>query len=180
MEEQFEKTKAAPEASTSVANAAEEDSPQERIEVVVDHRAEVEERNYSSLHHPQARVGGFQVYNPTKSPALGRGSENIRIVPRRGPLVQALRPEFGLDEILREVRNHEPLIPLNCGRGCCGGSDGAGKHSRRSSLLGPEFVDYTELPDFPGQELVNVAAELNNVAWIHSGLNIESTRRASS
>ncbi|KAK4743145.1 hypothetical protein SAY87_001146 [Trapa incisa] len=182
MEEILEKTRAVPEVSTSsAANVAEEDgSLQERKEVVVDPRAEPEERNHSTLHHPQAHVGGFKVYNPTNGPSSsGRGSENIRIVPKRGPLVQALRPESGLDKLIGEVHHQEPLVPMQCGRGCCGGPDGAGKHYG-SSLLGPEFVDYIEPHDHLSQELVKVAAELNNIAWIHSGLNIESMRRSSS
>lgn len=172
IEQKFEKSKAGSEVSACVADAAEECSPQESREVPADHGAEVEEGNHPTLYHPQARVGGFKVYDPTNGAALNRGSENIRIVPKRGPLVQALRPDsFDLDKLLGEVHHQEPLVPLKCGGGCCGDSSVAGKHSR-STLLGPEFVDYLEPPDFQDQELVKVVAELNNIAWIHSGFSI--------
>ncbi|PKI43582.1 hypothetical protein CRG98_036012 [Punica granatum] len=177
VEDTLEENKAVPEVTMSAANSV-EDSQEEEREVPVEHRAQVEERHQSIPYRPQARVGGFKVYNPTNSPTLGRASENIRIVPKRGPLVQALRPDLGLDKFLGEVTHHELLVPPKCGGGCCGEPNGEGRHSR-STLLGPEFVDYIEPPDFPGQELVKVAAELNNIAWIHSGLNIENRGWAS-
>lgn len=178
-EENHEETKAVHEVSMFVENTAEKGSPEDEREVPLDGGAEVEEREQSTLYRPQAHVGGFKVYGSTNGSALGMSRENIRIVPKRGPLIQALRPDSFLDKLLGEVHNHEPLIPHQCGRGCCGESNGTG-NSSRSTLLGPEFVDYVELPDLPGQELVKVAAELSNVAWIHSRMSTGKTRRVSS
>ncbi|KAK6135853.1 hypothetical protein DH2020_030400 [Rehmannia glutinosa] len=81
-----------------------------------------------------------------------------------GPLVQASKLEFG----------GEPMIPSQCGHGCCAASSA---HSSHRSLLGPEFVEYEKLPTFSSQDLISVATDLNNIAWIRSGL--ENTEKVS-
>lgn len=115
--------------------------------------------------HPQARVGAFNVYNGLTT----LGSESLKIVPNRGPLVQAFKPnvEKFLEDFVR--LHHEPMVPLQCGKGCS--SLGSSDSHPRSSLLGPEFIDYVEEPSFPSKEMVSIASDLNNIAWIRSGLN---------
>lgn len=65
------------------------------------------------------------------------------------------------------------MIPLRCGFGCC--STLCGGHFQ-SSLLGPEFLDYEEPPAFSSHELISIATDLNNIAWIRSGLENNCVR----
>ncbi|XAR65885.1 hypothetical protein NMG60_11011879 [Bertholletia excelsa] len=122
------------------------------------------DKNHSTLSRPVARIGAFTVYNPLTDSTTN--SIFSRAVPMPGPLVQAVKPEFGICKFL-EGAAMEPTVPLRCGHGCC-------ENPRRSrpqgSLLGPEFVEYDELPSFSGRELAAIATDLNNIAWIRSGL----------
>ncbi|KAL0299239.1 UNVERIFIED_CONTAM: Transcription factor [Sesamum radiatum] len=115
---------------------------------------------------PVARIGAFNVYNSASHDSTSAGTD-----PLQGPLFQASDVDFGICKFL-DVASGEPVIPLRCGHGCCAASS---MHSSWSSLLGPEFVEYEELPTFSSHELTSVATDLNNIARIRSGL--ESTGR---
>uniref|UniRef100_A0A7C9FIU4 Uncharacterized protein n=2 Tax=Opuntia streptacantha TaxID=393608 RepID=A0A7C9FIU4_OPUST len=124
-----------------------------------------------TLTRPVARVGAFNVYgssfNSTTALPLPKP------VPVQGPLVHSSQPDLRISRFLDGVQC-ESIIPLQCGHGCC--STPAGGECR-SSLLGPEFVEYDEPPSFSSHELASIATDLNNIAWIKSGLDDGSTRR---
>uniref|UniRef100_A0A6M2F7L8 MYB family protein n=1 Tax=Populus davidiana TaxID=266767 RepID=A0A6M2F7L8_9ROSI len=122
-----------------------------------------------TLPRPVARVSAFKVYNPLNDPKLGSGLS--RTIPTRGCMVQTPKPDSGSCKILEDV-HCEPLVPSRCGYGCC--ATPSGGHPP-SSLLGPEFVEYEEPPPFSSQELISIATDLNNIAWIKSGLENSST-----
>lgn len=47
----------------------------------------------------------------------------------------------------------------------------------RNSILGPdEFVDYEELPPYSSHELAAIGTDLNNIAWMRSGLDSLSAK----
>lgn len=111
-----------------------------------------------------AHIGAFRSYNPKNS--WGAGSVNSRIVPMQGPLLQASKPANKICGTLDEDCR-VPVIPSKCGYDCCAAPTG---DYPQSLLLGPEFVDYEELPPFINQDFVAVATDLNNTAWIRSGI----------
>ncbi|KAI3458613.1 hypothetical protein Pfo_015276 [Paulownia fortunei] len=117
---------------------------------------------------PVAKVGAFNVCNSSSHGSIFSGT-----VPMQGPLIQASKLDFGICKFL-DGASVEPMIPLQCGHGCCAASS---VHSSHRSLLGPEFVEYEELPTFSSQELASVATDLNNITWIRSGL--ENTGKVS-
>ncbi|KAL7229044.1 hypothetical protein ACSBR2_007693 [Camellia fascicularis] len=141
---------------------------QNRLNHCEEHRAA--EISRPALSRPVPRVGAFSVYNPPSSSRTG--SIFSRIDPMQGPLIQAVKPDFGVCKFLEGV-GVEPVVPLQCGHGCCEASNGA---SSRRSLLGPEFVDYDEPPPFSSHELATIATDLNNIAWIRSGLDSTGTQ----
>uniref|UniRef100_A0A5B7BH51 Uncharacterized protein n=1 Tax=Davidia involucrata TaxID=16924 RepID=A0A5B7BH51_DAVIN len=129
----------------------------------------VAERNHPTLPRPVARIGAFSVYNP---PSVPTGSVISRTVPMQGPLIQASKPDFGICKFLEGVSG-EPVVPPRCGHGCCAAPNVG---PSQSSLLGPEFVEYEEPPPFSSHELASIATDLNNIAWIRSGLNNADAR----
>ncbi|XP_074308171.1 transcription factor MYB1-like [Silene latifolia] len=116
----------------------------------------IEHKEQRSLSRPIPRVGAFNVYRPP-----------VPSVPVEGTSVNNFSSDFDVSKILEGVQN-EPIIPSRCGHGCCATPSG-GESS--SSLLGPEFIDYEEPPVFPCHEFASLAKELNNIAWIKSGLD---------
>ncbi|KAI4331691.1 hypothetical protein MLD38_029850 [Melastoma candidum] len=72
------------------------------------------------------------------------------------------RDEFG-DSIYGER-----AVPHHCGHGCCSSE---GDEKADSSLLGPDFVEYSEPEFFPSFQLAALATDISNAAWIHSGLD---------
>lgn len=119
-----------------------------------------ETRENPPVLRPKASYGAFNVYYPP-SGGPGNSSGASTVVPLQGPLAQALGSEFGVHHFLKDARG-EPLIPHQCGYGCCSGQNGP---NHGSSLLGPEFIDYIEPPSFSSQELMSMAANLNEIAW---------------
>lgn len=113
---------------------------------------------------PVARVSAFNIYTPPSGSIKESGMS--RPIPTQGPLVLALQPDSGVGKLLEDL-HIEPMVPSRCGFGCC--SSSSENHSR-TSLLGPEFVEYDESPAIPSHELVSIATDLNNIAWIKSGL----------
>ncbi|XP_031263664.1 transcription factor MYB1-like [Pistacia vera] len=122
---------------------------------------------HPTLPRPVPRISAFSFYNPPSGPTAS--SEIPCTIPTQGPLVQVPRPDFG-HKFLEDVRS-EPVIPSQCGYGCCASPLG---HHSHGSLLGPEFVDYEEPPAFASHELISIATDLNNIAWIKSGLESSS------
>ncbi|XP_057523113.1 transcription factor MYB25-like [Amaranthus tricolor] len=117
-----------------------------------------------TLSRPVARIGAFNMYQPPSESTPT--APPPRPVPVQGPLVNAF-PDFGVSKFLEGIQC-EPIIPSRCGHGCCSSPTGI---ESRTSLLGPEFVDYEEPPSFSSHELAAIATDLNNIAWIKSGLD---------
>ncbi|OAY38500.1 hypothetical protein MANES_10G019700v8 [Manihot esculenta] len=121
---------------------------------------------HPTLPRPKARISAFSVYTPPSGPKTGYS----RTVPTHGPLVQSSKTDFTACKFLEDI-HVDPIVPLQCGYGCC--TTPSTGHPQ-SSLLGPEFVEYEELPAFSSQELISIATDLNNIAWIKSGLENSS------
>ncbi|GAB4827543.1 hypothetical protein Ancab_034427 [Ancistrocladus abbreviatus] len=116
------------------------------------------------ISRPVAHVGAFDLYHPLGGSTNGAAFH--KPVPVQGPLVQAFQPDYGISKFLEGIHN-EPIIPLRCGHSCCSASVG---DQSRSSLLGPEFIEYEDPPSFSSHELASIATDLNSLSWIKSGL----------
>ncbi|RDY06896.1 Transcription factor MYB1, partial [Mucuna pruriens] len=125
--------------------------------------AEVE--GHPTICRPVARVSAFSVYNPSSKPKTG--STCSEMLQMQGPLIQPFKADIGACKLFDDV-GFEPMIPLQCGHDCCA-AELSKKHSH-GSIMGPEFVDYLESPSFSSHELLSVAADLKNIAWIKSDL----------
>lgn len=130
----------------------------------------VVEKDNSTLFLPGAHIGSFSVYNPQNGSKAG--SVLSLIVPIQGPLLQVSKPDFGICKILKGASD-DSVVPGQCGFGCCAAPS---KVRSRRSLLGPEFVDYEELPSFSSHDLAAIASDLNNISWIKSGLETLSAK----
>ncbi|KAI3419451.1 uncharacterized protein J3R85_013135 [Psidium guajava] len=122
----------------------------------------VAEATHNTVSRPQPRVSAFRIYKPERSSSIGSGfSKDIHA---QGPSMLAFKTELGAHNFLDDDRK----IPPHCGYGCC--ASPTGLHSE-SSLLGPDFVDYEEEPpSYSTLDLMSVALDLNNSAWIKTGL----------
>ncbi|KAA3455041.1 myb-like protein B [Gossypium australe] len=121
-----------------------------------------------TLFRPVARISAFNVYNNMDAPEFV--SPCSRPVPVLGPSLQTSKPDVGTCKLLEGVYT-DRLVPLHCGHGCCGTQNGQNK-----SLLGPEFVEFSEPPSFPNYELAAIATDISNLAWLKSGLENNSVR----
>ncbi|XP_074280117.1 transcription factor MYB25-like [Silene latifolia] len=130
-----------------------------------------ETTEHPSLSRPVPRVGAFNIYRPTSN--LPSDGLHPKPMPVQGQLVNSLSPDFEISKFHDGVQN-DPIIPSRCGHGCCTTTAGGGP---RSSLLGPEFVEYEEPPLFSAHKLASIATDLNNIAWIKSGLDSSSAIR---
>ncbi|KAI3880405.1 hypothetical protein MKW92_021652, partial [Papaver armeniacum] len=116
----------------------------------VEYHCRNEPKEKPTLFRPAPRVSAFNLYNQEQS--MGGYVLPTMVPMLHGPLLQPCRPPVvGQCGLLGGVRR----VPSHCG--AC-------------SLLGPEFVEFVEPPPFSGHELVSIATELSNVAWIKSGL----------
>ncbi|EPS64975.1 hypothetical protein M569_09804, partial [Genlisea aurea] len=106
------------------------------------------EENHSTVCRPTARIGAFRVYKCSGG----------------------LFPEQSSSPtILKLMDGGEQAVPSHCGHGCCGSGTAA---TNKSSLLGPEFVDYEELlATSPSPELASLASDLDNIFSIRRGLD---------
>jgi myb proto-oncogene protein len=130
-----------------------ENSPDQEEVVTVD-----ENHQNPTIVRPVARIGAFTVCTPPNGT-----TPPCSLDPMQGPF----RLSNCLDGVTRDT-----MVPSRCGHSCwCGAS-----RSFSSSLLGPEFVEFEELAPSSSEELASVATDLNNIAWIRSGL--ESTNSA--
>ncbi|CAE6076371.1 unnamed protein product [Arabidopsis arenosa] len=146
-----------------VANEPQEQAPPVESNVPIDS---------SNVFRPVARLGAFSVYNPTSQ---RNGYRDHNIVPCEGPLIQAAKPDSLAGKFLQSLCD-EPQIPSKCGRGCS--TLPAETKFSHNSVLGPEFVDYEEPSAVFNQELISIATDLNNIAWIKSGLDNAVIREA--
>ena len=124
----------------------------------------------STLFRPVARISAFNVYNNVDAPEFV--SPCSRPVPMAGPPIQTSKPDVGICKLLEGFYT-ERLVPLQCGHGCCGTQNG---RNQNNSLLGPEFVEFSEPPSFPNYELAAIATDISNLAWLKSGLENNSIR----
>ncbi|RWR86175.1 myb-like protein B [Cinnamomum micranthum f. kanehirae] len=126
-----------------------------------DDQGMAEAQDPPTLFRPVARVSAFSLYNPVNDP---RSSSSL---PRSTPLYGSLIPRHDMEicNLLGSVCN-EPKVPSRCGHGCCG-FEAVGDHLR-SSLLGPEFIEFVEPPPISSIELASIATDLSNIAWSKS------------
>ncbi|XP_061343552.1 transcription factor MYB1-like [Gastrolobium bilobum] len=170
----FEKTKASSEETMSIGdinslNRADVrnvvmDGEIKQCEDKIPRKDGAEVEGHPTLCRPVARVSAFNVYNPPGRPTTASCS---KMFPRQSPLIQPPKPDVGACKLFDGI-GCEPMIPLQCGHGCCAAE--LGESHSHGSLLGPEFVDYLESPSFSSHELISIATDLNNMAWIKSGL----------
>lgn len=113
------------------------------------------------LFRPVARVSAFSMYNP------GSGQLNSSLLPRptamREPLFEASKPGGGVCKLFEDIH----CVPPRCGHGCCGNQE---DDCPKSSLLGPDFVEFLEPPPISSHQLASVAADLSSIVWLKSGL----------
>lgn len=147
------------------SNEAKDEIPQEHLDAS-SHRLEKDQPESTqlidkslippTLFRPVPRISAFSVYN------LFDSLENS------GHLNHASKPDISVCKSY----GHQ-LVPHQCGHGCCESPGGAVPKVR--SLLGPEFIDYSESsPCFTRHELASLAADISNVAWRKSGLESRS------
>ncbi|XVF55157.1 hypothetical protein PTKIN_Ptkin06aG0014000 [Pterospermum kingtungense] len=117
-----------------------------------------------TLFRPVARISAFNVYNNVDAQEFV--SSCSRPVPSLGYPIQTSKPDVGICKLLEGVYS-ERLVPLQCGHGCCGSQN---SRNQNNSLLGPEFVEFSEPPSFPNYELAAIATDISNLAWRKSGL----------
>ncbi|KAK4480995.1 hypothetical protein RD792_011863 [Penstemon davidsonii] len=118
-----------------------------------------------ALFKPVARSNAFSVFNPLTDP--GHVLQCPKVTPFQRPFIEASNHDLRISKLL-EGYFGDRLIPYHCGHGCC--CEISGQANKRSSFLGPEFIDYSEPPFSASNELAALAADISNVAWSKSGL----------
>nr|XP_043631265.1 transcription factor MYB1-like [Erigeron canadensis] len=134
------------------------------IEVTNDHIFKDSPLTHQAVYRPAPRLGAFTEYESSNRIQNG---QPMMVLPTQGPITQACKPESIGCKFLNGY-SAEYLVPSRCGHGCCSGY-GHG-HKSQTSLLGPDFVEYEELPPLANLDLATIAADLNSIAWIKSGL----------
>ncbi|KAG7033801.1 Transcription factor MYB1 [Cucurbita argyrosperma subsp. argyrosperma] len=148
-----------------------DDQFEDKVPIASEGQFTHEVKEQSTIYRPVARVSAFSVYNPLDDQASLRAF--IRPVPMQGPLIQASKPEVEASKLLEGVYG-DRSVPHQCGHGCCQSHN---QGSPLDSLLGPEFVDFSEPPlSFPSFELAAIATDISNLAWLKSGLENGSVR----
>lgn len=147
---------------------------------IVDDKYEDKARTESQLYHevrdpptlfrPVARVSAFNVYNSFNGSQPSTSVQ--RPVPMQGPMLQSSKPEMDFCKIL-EGTYGDRSVPHQCGHGCCSALNG---NNSKGSLLGPEFIEFSEPPSFPSFELAAIATDISNLAWLKSGLDNSSVK----
>ncbi|XP_051130998.1 transcription factor MYB1-like [Andrographis paniculata] len=119
-----------------------------------------------TLFRPVARISAFRAYNA----ADGRDKtcSSPSLAPPKMSFTQASNLDIGK---LLEGAYGELSVPHHCGHGCCQTS---GDVAPATSLLGPEFIEYTDSPSFTSHELAALAADISNVAWSKNGVDSSS------
>ncbi|KAK6145411.1 hypothetical protein DH2020_022231 [Rehmannia glutinosa] len=119
------------------------------------------EENHPIISRPISKVGAFTVCKFSS-----HDSKFSRTVEKEESLFQLAKRDIGISKFF-DGGFGEPMIRLQCGHGCCEASN---EHSSHRSLLGPEFVEYEDPPNFSSPELTSIATDLNNIAWMRKGL----------
>lgn len=128
-----------------------------------------EVREPPTLFKPVARVSAFNVYQAFNSSQPSTSVQ--RPVPMHGPILQSSKPDMDFCKMLNGTHG-DRSVPQQCGHGCCS----LNGNNSKSSLLGPEFIDYSEPPSFPSFELAAIATDISNLAWLKSGLENSSVK----
>lgn len=123
-----------------------------------------------TLFRPVARVSAFSVYNPLDGQEPFSSFRRTALM--QGPLVQASKLDTEIFKLL-EAECVARSVPHQCGHGCCGIQNGK---NARTSLLGPEFVDFSEPLAFSSFELAAIGTDISNLAWLKSGLENSTVR----
>ncbi|CAJ1949148.1 unnamed protein product [Sphenostylis stenocarpa] len=123
-----------------------------------------------TLYRPVARVSAFNVYHAFDG--IQPSASIQRPVSMQGPILQSSKPDIEFCRMLEGICG-EQSVPLQCGHGCC-----ASPNARKSesSLLGPEFIEFSEPASFPSFELAAIATDISNLAWLKSGLESSSVK----
>nr|AKV71958.1 R2R3-MYB protein [Rehmannia glutinosa] len=119
------------------------------------------EENHPIIYRPISKVGAFTVCKFSS-----HDSKFSRTVEKEESLFQLAKRDIGISKFF-DGGFGEPMIRLQCGHGCC---EASSEHSSHRSLLGPEFVEYEDPPNFSSPELTSIATDLNNIAWMRKGL----------
>lgn len=151
-------TKASSEETLSNENNINPPKPSETDDVTTHYIPEDPISTHQTVTHPTPHFGAFSVYTPTNG--IQNGAPKM-VVPTQGPLIQACKPISIGCKFLKGY-SAETVVPSKCGHGCCSGS--------QPTLLGPEFIEYEELPPLSNLELAAIASDINTIAWIQSGL----------
>lgn len=147
-------------------NMADQNEERAQIEGQFSHEAQ----DPPTLFRPVARVSAFNVYSSLDGPE--HAFPFPRPVPMQGPLIQASTPDAGICKLI-QGDSGEQLVPQRCGHGCCESPRGG---NLGNSLLGPEFVEFSEPPPFSSFELAAIATDISNIAWLKSGLENSTVR----
>ncbi|CAL0329573.1 unnamed protein product [Lupinus luteus] len=117
-----------------------------------------------TLIRPLARVSAFSVYHSFDG--LQPSTSVQRPIPMHGPILQSSKPENEICKMIEGIYG-DRLVPHQCGHGCCTAPNG---NNSKSSLLGPEFIEFSEPPSYPSFELAAIATDISNLAWLKGGL----------
>lgn len=123
-----------------------------------------------TLFRPVARVSAFNVYHSFDG--IHPTASTQRPVPMQGPILQSSKPDMDFFKMLDGICGDQS-VPHQCGHGCCAASNAS---NSKSSLLGPEFIEFSEPPSFPNFELAAIATDISNLAWLKSGLENSSVK----
>lgn len=124
----------------------------------------LEDKDPPTLFRPVARVSAFNVYRSFDG--LLPSTSIQRPVPMQGPILQSPKPDNEIYKMIEGIYG-DRSVPHQCGHGCCAAPYG---NKSTSSLLGPEFIEFSEPPSFPSFELAAIATDISNLAWLKSGL----------
>ncbi|XP_020236498.1 transcription factor MYB1 [Cajanus cajan] len=129
-----------------------------------------EARDPPTLFRPVARVSAFSAYHSFDG--IQPSASIQRPVPMQGPILQSTKPDMEFCKMLEGICGDQS-VPHQCGHGCCAAQNGK---KSKSSLLGPEFIEFSEPPSFPNFELAAIATDISNLAWLKSGLENSSVK----
>lgn len=129
-----------------------------------------EVKDLPTLFRPVARVSAFNVYHSFDGTQPSTSIK--RPVPMQGAVLQSSKPDMEFCRMLEGICGDQS-VPHQCGHGCCAAPNG---RKSESSLLGPEFIEFSEPPSFPNFELAAIATDISNLAWLKSGLESSSVK----
>ncbi|KAK7390427.1 hypothetical protein VNO78_25732 [Psophocarpus tetragonolobus] len=178
----LEKAKASSEDTRSYGNASLKSSEGRDVSSmeIMDDKSDDKAQTEAQLHHevkdpptlfrPVARVSAFNVYHSFDG--MQPSTSIQRPVPMQGPILQSPKSDMEVCRMLEGISGDQ-LVPHQCGHGCCTAPNGS---KSESSLLGPEFIEFSEPPSFPNFELAAIATDISNLAWLKSGLESSSVK----